>query len=227
MTLPKQRLMKNQKCELCNQTFATLESLKKHKTIHTIRKSEFKCSMCENRFLSQQNLQSHMITHTSEKPFQCDECSKTFNNHGSLLKHKESQHKETRFNCDNCNYKALRSYKRRLSFYTNSQFMKGWSFNVTNAITGSLGKSIYKNTERKCTHYLSTMLQLSHKDLFLINPLLSIDDWFFFTLRNWHFQSILVVLCSHALDLDIGFILTLLLFGESLDLVPNLVFRRN
>ena len=103
MTLPKQRLMKNQKCELCNQTFATLESLKKHKTIHTIRTSEFKCSMCENRFLSQRNLQSHMITHTSEKPFQCDECSKTFNNHGSLLKHKESQHKETRINCDNCN----------------------------------------------------------------------------------------------------------------------------
>ena len=104
-------------------------------------------------------------------------------------------------------------YKRRLSFCTNSQCMKGWSFNVTNAITKSLGKSIYKNTERKCTHYLSTMLQLSHKDLFLINPLLSIDDWFFFTLRNWHFQSILVVLCSHALDLDIGFILTLFLFG--------------
>ena len=104
MTLPKQRLMKNKKCELCNQTFATLESLKKHKTIHTIRTSEFKCSMCENRFLSQRNLHSHMITHTSEKPFQC---SKTFNNHGSLLKHKESQHKETRFNCDNCNYKAL------------------------------------------------------------------------------------------------------------------------
>ena len=119
-----------------------------------------------------------------------------------------------------------RHFKRRVSFCTNSQCMKGWSFNVTNAITKSLGKSIYKNTERKCTHYLSTMLQLSHKDLFLINPLLSIDDCFFFTLRNWHFQSILVVLCSHALDLDIGFILTLLLFGESLDLVPNLVQKK-
>ena len=34
-------------------------------------------------------------------------------------------------------------------------------------------------------------------------------------------------LTHSALDLDIGFILTLLLFGESLDLVPNLVFRRN
>ena len=111
MTLPKQRLMKNQKCEQCNQTFATLESLKQHKTIHTIRTSEFKWSMCENRFLSQRNLQSHDNTYIRETisiiEIQCDECSKTFNNHGSLLKHKESQHKETRFNCDNCNYKAL------------------------------------------------------------------------------------------------------------------------
>ena len=205
--------MKNQKCELCNQTFATLESLKKHKTIHTIRTSEFKCSMCENRFLSQRNLQSHMITHTSEKPFQC---SKTFNNHGSLLNTRKANIKKQ----DSIvTIVITKHYKRRLSFCTNSQCMKGWSFNVTNAITKSLGKSIYKNTERKCTHYLSTMLQLSHNDLFLINPLLSIDDWFFFTLQNWHFQSILVVLCSHAL--------TLLLFGESLDLVPNLVFRRN
>ena len=62
MTLPKQMLMKNDKCELCNQTYATLKSLSKHKTIHTMRTREFKCSICENRFFSQRNLLSHMIT---------------------------------------------------------------------------------------------------------------------------------------------------------------------
>ena len=107
MAQQKQILPKNEKCELCDKTFATIKSLKMHTIVHSVRTKDFKCNTCENRFISQSSLKSHMITHTSEKPFQCGECPKSFNNGGSLSKHKDSQHRELRFNCDQCSFKAV------------------------------------------------------------------------------------------------------------------------
>ena len=69
---------KQEKCEICDATFALKQHLKGHiSTVHE-RKRVFKCNICDKSF-TQNCVRNHIaMVHEKVKPFKCDVCDLTF-----------------------------------------------------------------------------------------------------------------------------------------------------
>ena len=71
-------------CKLCDSSFATKQSLKKHiESLHEGKKP-FECSICNAKIAQKGHLNYHILyVHGEKKHFQCSQC-------GSEFKHKYS-----------------------------------------------------------------------------------------------------------------------------------------
>ena len=86
---PKEKRVRQYKCDLCQRQFVTIQDLKQHKLVHNGEK-KFSCSVCSKSFLFKRTLEHHMNTHTGTKPYPCNKCDKSFAQPGSLHKHKQT-----------------------------------------------------------------------------------------------------------------------------------------
>ena len=82
----KENLEKNEACEVCENTFRTVQHRNRHMLTHTGEKP-FKCEKCDKYFSQKVNLERHTILHTGLKPYKCDSCEKEFNRKEYLGRH--------------------------------------------------------------------------------------------------------------------------------------------
>ena len=78
-------------CAVCNQTFCSKFSLKRHKTRHT--DASFECLKCDKVFRSNYALSQHQRAHAEPKHV-CSQCGKAYKSKQWLVLHERKEHKE-------------------------------------------------------------------------------------------------------------------------------------
>lgn len=100
----------------CDKNYATLDTLKDHKTYH--QQPSFQCEVCHKMFHKKNQLLNHMSRHyTLEFPCSIDGCTRSFRLEPQLVKHKQQFHSQvSRFSCDLCNniFANKNSFKKHL-----------------------------------------------------------------------------------------------------------------
>ena len=89
-------------CPVCNTSFATNQSMRRHKkTVHEAIKS-FQCDICQKSFTQAWTLKAHRLTHSEKKPWKCW-CGSAFVEKKFLKKHEKTRHGDGAFHCKYCN----------------------------------------------------------------------------------------------------------------------------
>lgn len=65
------------RCDVCDQDFSDLPSMRRHRLIHSDDKP-YQCEFCEKAFRRKDNLREHRNIHTLENVYPCTRCGKTF-----------------------------------------------------------------------------------------------------------------------------------------------------
>ena len=100
-------VIKDQKCDLCSESFAQCHELKNHiKNAHGGQK-KFKCPNCDNSYSTSQNLKNHMqIMHETtpaQTTFKCEICDKSYMFKSTLATHTSRIHqKGKKEKCEKC-----------------------------------------------------------------------------------------------------------------------------
>ena len=81
------------KCQLCPDTFAFKNSLKKHVSSYHQRKL-YMCDLCTSTFLRKDSISRHknMVHDINGNDFECSDCSSTFNYRPNLMRHIRMYH---------------------------------------------------------------------------------------------------------------------------------------
>ena len=114
-------------CDMCNKTFASLNTLKSHqKYAHSTERNE-QCTYCDKKFKQKRDLRIHLarihgVDLLTEKygesyekaVFDCEKCESTFGYKKNLDAHIRSKHSSSveSFKCDEC--KSEFRYKKTL-----------------------------------------------------------------------------------------------------------------
>ena len=100
------------KCDIViNETVHEREATKKPSSKR--KKGDFMCEMCKDTFALKQGLKRHITNvHEKRKPFKCDSCDYTCSLKQSLERHTSSAHEKRTFFCSVCNEEFTRNYVR-------------------------------------------------------------------------------------------------------------------
>lgn len=99
------------KCTICNKTFNSNSSLKKHRTvIHQASfATSFPCDICGKQFMYKSSFNVHIQTHNKMKKLQeCNECQQMFTNQKSFARHLDTHRKKVKYECCVCHITSLR-----------------------------------------------------------------------------------------------------------------------
>ena len=102
----KQQEKKQHKCSICEYTYFSKPSLKRHiQSVHEGKKTH-KCSICDHSTLTKQNLNTHIKSvHERRKPYTCTICEYSASQKGHLKKHIDSVHEVKKpITCPFCDY---------------------------------------------------------------------------------------------------------------------------
>ena len=87
-------------CKICQKTFLTHGTLKKHQDIHTDKR--FDCNFCGKIFVQISNLKRHEKVHSNDRPFACRFCDDTFKFKELATLHERIHTGEKPFACAMC-----------------------------------------------------------------------------------------------------------------------------
>lgn len=88
------------KCSLCDKTYASANTFKKHACMHA--KILYLCPDCGKGFSNKYGLKQHQRVHTGEKPHSCPHCPKSFAHVGQLNVHLRTHTGEKPYLCTHC-----------------------------------------------------------------------------------------------------------------------------
>ncbi|CAD1472131.1 unnamed protein product, partial [Heterotrigona itama] len=94
-----QSVAKQNKCVVCDKTFAFEYNLRNHVASHS---HSYLCCQCGKNFTTNYLLKLHLRKHTGERPYQCKTCLKTFTRSNSLRIHSFIHTGERPYVCDLC-----------------------------------------------------------------------------------------------------------------------------
>uniref|UniRef100_A0A182NXF3 C2H2-type domain-containing protein n=1 Tax=Anopheles dirus TaxID=7168 RepID=A0A182NXF3_9DIPT len=97
-------------CSVCQAAFLKSAHLAQHTTSHLGIRS-YRCEICDKTFSTKQSLNVHANLHTQNaRPFSCETCEETFNRLGTLKRHTAAQHEKQKhaFHCPYCTGKTFR-----------------------------------------------------------------------------------------------------------------------
>ena len=90
-------------CEICNQNFKFISSLRLHKKAIHMVKRDFSCQACLKQFVSKGVLNVHVRrTHKNSTFFECEQCGFKTNTKTKLKHHTKFKHDNETFSCDMC-----------------------------------------------------------------------------------------------------------------------------
>lgn len=92
-------------CEDCNERFPAAEALKEHKLLLHEKLKPFRCEICQQSFTMLSTLKTHLLTHTGSKQFECKTCFKRYSRQDTLTLHQRVHTGEKNFECDICHEK--------------------------------------------------------------------------------------------------------------------------
>jgi hypothetical protein len=78
-------------CPVCDKSFSTEFSLRRHMLIHNSVKP-YECSFCGRSFSDRSNFMKHEPRHSGLKPYACDLCKTAYADNSYLLKHVRNCH---------------------------------------------------------------------------------------------------------------------------------------
>ncbi|XP_036821314.1 uncharacterized protein LOC110507824 isoform X2 [Oncorhynchus mykiss] len=96
-------------CPHCGNVYQNLNSLKKHRRIHTF---PFCCNQCERRFSTRLGLKRHQRAHTGEIPFKCSHCDRRLMCAYSLKMHVRTHTGERPYCCTICGKTSVQHLAR-------------------------------------------------------------------------------------------------------------------
>ncbi|KAM4633098.1 uncharacterized protein ACJ7VT_015606 isoform 2-T2 [Polymixia lowei] len=96
VSLKRHAIVHSEGCGLCGKHFDSTENLKLHFEAHNT------CSICSKKCCSISKLERHMRVHTRQKPFSCSVCEKCFSRTDILKIHMRSHTGEKPFSCTFC-----------------------------------------------------------------------------------------------------------------------------
>lgn len=105
--------LQDYECNICNQNFESLFTLREHYKIHT-NDNRLKCYYCSATFLCKEIFLSHLSSHLNYNECKCDICNIKFDNLSLLENHVFNNHElipqEEKFTCNLCgiNFKSLK-----------------------------------------------------------------------------------------------------------------------
>ena len=124
----------SRECPVCNTTFASNQSMMRHKkTVHEAIKS-FQCDICLKSYTQTWTLKAHRLTHSEKKPWKCW-CGAAFVEKKTLIKHEKTRHGGEAFHCQYCNQEfgyasGLRKHMKRKHVNKHSCEQCGDSFKL-------------------------------------------------------------------------------------------------
>ncbi|XP_026868614.2 zinc finger protein 236 isoform X2 [Electrophorus electricus] len=95
-------------CTLCDRTFSTKLTLRRHAGIHQGTKP-FACPHCHYTTRLKASLVQHLRVHTGEKPYKCAQCSYASIDRSSLRRHSRTHTQEKPYCCQYCPYSSILS----------------------------------------------------------------------------------------------------------------------
>ncbi|KAL5292519.1 hypothetical protein ACFFRR_011368 [Megaselia abdita] len=103
-------LLKSYECNLCDKSFNSKVSLRRHKFTH---KDNFQCTKCKKAFRIESSWKAHMESH--ENLYRCEPCDQSFQFKKRYLKHKLNTHSE-RISCEECpdTFDSIDNYNKHM-----------------------------------------------------------------------------------------------------------------
>lgn len=137
-------------CNICQKSYSTPTTLKKHLRTHELNASNARpnlCEWCGKHFNDNGALNHHKRIHTGYKPYKCLYCQKSFSRKGYLVLHARTHSGEKPYCCSYCGkrFNQPTSLKVHVRGHTGE---RPYTCRVCN--NGFTSKSTLKNHSRSC-----------------------------------------------------------------------------
>ncbi|XP_065207323.1 zinc finger protein 658B-like [Planococcus citri] len=93
------------KCFLCDRTYSSINSRRKHERIFHNRARVYPCARCNESFADKNDLTLHIQSNHSEqrtKSHKCKTCGKSFNSKSHLTRHQAVHNSQNAYKCSHC-----------------------------------------------------------------------------------------------------------------------------
>ena len=96
------------KCDICEEVYASEDSLRGHKAqSHNLNK-RYACDLCNKTFMVESIYSNHLKDHQDIKTHKCPDCGKSFSKRSVMLRHDRQVHQNIRpLQCEICNKREI------------------------------------------------------------------------------------------------------------------------
>ena len=112
-------------CPICDKSFTQSSHLRRHHKRHSLVKKH-QCEVCSKSFTQKAFLKTHLLVHTGQKPHECSICGKKFTQSSGLKVHLRIHSGERPYQCLVCSktFKDSSYLKKHLLFHSGERAYK-------------------------------------------------------------------------------------------------------